>query len=269
MPLVWLCALVTIGAIVGAAAYLGYTIKAHPDVFASEAELPDDVMNAILVILATFFGPLLIYFFRLYAAAGVESNAVLVTEKQYPELYALYKKSADSMGITRIPRFYVVNGNGALNAFALSCNTKHKIVVIHSELAKVARKNPSAIEFVLAHELGHHKLGHTSLFRNMITIIPNFINIFGASVSRAQEYSADRVAMSLVGDTTALSSLAAGVDFYDTMDIEAYHQQCLDQQKSFLMRVTNWFSDHAILNKRYLALRAFAEKGPSAHGEMF
>lgn len=75
--------------------------------------------------------------------------------------------------------------------------------------------------------------------------------------------------MSLVGDTTALASLAAGVDFYDTMDMEAYHQQCLEQQKSFLMRVTNWFAGHAILNKRYLALRAFAEKGSAAHGEMF
>lgn len=269
LPLIWLNGLITIGFIIGAIAYLSYKFNTNPEIIIGDAEIPEDVTNALLIIMGAFFGPILIYFIRLFSSAGVEAGAVRVTEKQYPELYLLYKNIADKMDLKVVPKFYVTNGNGVLNAFALSCNRRNKIVVIHSELAKIYKNSPRSIEFVLAHELAHHKLGHTTLFRNIISVIPNFVKFLGASASRAQEYSADRVAMNLIGDTSALTSLGAGIDFYADTDMEEYHKQCLEQQKSFMMRIVNWFSGHAILTKRYLALKAYEKNGPSSHGEMF
>ena len=46
-------------------------------------------------------------------------------------------------------------------------------VVIHSDLLDIAYNTGdfSLIRFILAHELGHHKCGHTNLWRLMLSII--------------------------------------------------------------------------------------------------
>ena len=56
---------------------------------------------------------------------------------------------------------------------------------------------PDVVEFVLAHELAHHKLHHVSLWRIVIGVIPGLMVLPGQTTTRAQEYSADRVAMAV------------------------------------------------------------------------
>ena len=58
------------------------------------------------------------------------TNAVEVTPAQFPEVYTIYHDLAQQMGfrpdaagkgITRLPRLYIKNGNGVMNAYASKC----------------------------------------------------------------------------------------------------------------------------------------------------
>ncbi|MGE9641336.1 hypothetical protein ACQP3J_30330, partial [Escherichia coli] len=65
-----------------------------------------------------------------------------ITENQLPEIYSLYIDLAKEMGFgtkkLRMPRLYLINGNGVLNAFAAKCSLHRRYVVIHSDLLDIA-----------------------------------------------------------------------------------------------------------------------------------
>ena len=74
------------------------------------------------------------------------TNAVEVTPAQFPEVYTIYHDLAQQMGfrpdaagkgITRLPRLYIKNGNGVMNAYASKCQVSRGYVVIHSDLVDV------------------------------------------------------------------------------------------------------------------------------------
>lgn len=79
-----------------------------------------------------------------------------------------------------------------VNAFALECNRRQRYVVIHAEIAMLMPTAPEIVEFVLAHELAHHKLRHVSLWRLAIGVVPQSLVLPGLATTRAQEYSAAR-----------------------------------------------------------------------------
>ena len=63
------------------------------------------------------------------------SNAVLVGPKQFPELYALYQDLGQRLDMPKLPKLYVTNGDGAVNAYALECNRRYNYIVMHAEIA--------------------------------------------------------------------------------------------------------------------------------------
>lgn len=231
----------------------------------SAEDITEYASYAVMVLIL----PLFFYIYRFYMAAKAKSNALRVGPRQFPELWALYQDLGRRLGMTRLPRLYVTNGNGVVNAYALSCNKRNRYIVLHSEVVMGMTDHPQMVEFVLAHEMAHHKLGHVSLWRLVIGVIPNLLIPLGISTTRAQEYSADRVALKVCGHhDQAMALLAAGPWMAGQVNPEAWLDQCDAEQGELYVRIANLMSDHAVLTKRYKALCDIQQHGFDRHGSM-
>lgn len=267
MPMIWLSCAITIIALLFAGLVFWADSQGELAEFGEDAnELRDMAKSALLILIA----PVLIYIYRFYMAASVKANAVRVGPNQFPELFAIYQDIGARLGMQRLPRFYVVNGNGTVNAYALECNRRHRYVVMHSEIALLYKTSPDVVEFVLAHELAHHRLRHVSLWRIVVGLVPNLLVLPGQATTRAQEYSADRLAISVCPNhANAMRLLSVGPWMEKGVNPEAWLEQCEEERGEFMVRVANAMSSHAVMVKRFKALKDIERHGFTHHGDMF
>jgi Zn-dependent protease with chaperone function len=266
MPMLWICGCITLLGVI-AFIVIGVEMVYHPDLVAwvKKDEYWEYLIGAPLVLAY-------IYVSRVYMTASIVTGAIQANERQFPELYARYCALAAQIELAQVPKLYVLNGNGVLNAYALSCNKRRKIVVIHAEIAQLFDTDPGVVEFVLAHELSHHKLHHVSYWRILLNLLPNILVLPGKAMTRSQEYSADRMAATITSEAACcgvITLLSAGGKMYSKVNMQAYREQYEETQHEPLTRVANWFSDHPVLTKRYDALVQLKKSGLSAQGEMF
>ena len=261
MPLVALAALVSLGVVI-------LSISA-PVLF---GDLPEDSEMGTVVMAGyiVLFSPVLLFFTRLYKAAQQRAFAAKVGPEQFPEIWAVYTELLAAIDLPHPPALYVANGNGVTNAFAFSCTVRRKYIVLHAEIATLMAVDPDMVRFVLAHELAHHKLGHVSLVRLMVGVVMNLLFLPGKALTRAQEYSADRLALALCpGTADKLLFLTVGPWMAHRLNPEAFAEQSLEEDKSLMVRILNIASDHAVMTKRYKALRDIESDGFGRHGQMF
>lgn len=269
MPMIWFSAMMTLLAFILG---VGVTIVFETGMLTqmmgqdSAQEMADTAFFTLLLPLA----PIGYYIYRFYMAAQARSGALLIGPKQFPQLYALYQDIGKRLHMEHMPKLYVANGNGVVNAYALECNRRYNYVVMHSEIAMLIDTSPDVVEFVLAHELAHHKLRHVSLWRIVIGMVPNMLVLPGQTTTRAQEYSADRVAMAVCPNkSAAVRLLAVGPWMESGVNPDAWLDQCDAEHKEWWVRVSNALSSHAVMVKRYKALRDIERHGFSSQGEMF
>ena len=276
----------------------------HPTVreFRHRAEIPMLVFGGILTILAVVacifviligmslseFGqgvlvgilaPALAFFAIRWFYWSAITNAVEVTPAQFPEVYTIYHDLAQQMGfrpdaagkgITRLPRLYIKNGNGVMNAYASKCQVSRGYVVIHSDLVDVGYtyQDWEFVRFVLAHELGHIKCGHVDLWRSMIRPVTTALRI-QASVIRAQEYTADRVALYYApAGGKGMIHLYCGKHLGHRVNMDEYFASVHAHKDGFWIKVANFLSDHAVGFRRMAALHEAETKGWDVHGKM-
>lgn len=269
MPMIWLSCLITLMALAAALGVFWADSAGMLEGSLEEETLTDlrDTANTVMLLL---IAPLAIYVYRFYMAASARSNAVLVGPQQFPELHAMYLDLAQRLDLPNPPKLYVTNGNGVVNAYALECNRRYRYVVMHSEIAMLLPTAPDVVEFVLAHELAHHKLRHVSLWRIIIGMIPNLLMLPGQTTTRAQEYSADRVAMAICPNhANAVRLLAVGPWMADGVNPDAWAEQCEAEHREWMVRLANALSSHAVMVKRFKALRDIEREGFKTQGEMF
>jgi heat shock protein HtpX len=115
---------------------------------------------------ATFCGSLLFvvamvglaYFAGASKHNDLISRAQKVTAEQTPELAAITEDAAARLRPGPVQTFIVPSNS--LNAYTFGLSSP-KVVVIYSSLLRVM--NATEVKFVLGHELGHVRLGHTWL----------------------------------------------------------------------------------------------------------
>ncbi len=198
------------------------------------------------------------------------SNSVEITPNQLPEVYDAYRAMARKMGMEEVPRLYLSNGNGTLNAFASKCQVRRTYVVIFSDLIDIAYEHGDfdGVNFVLAHELGHIKCGHVNLWRQGIMAVPRLL-FLGRSVVRAQEYTADRCAAYYAPEgALSMMSLVAGKRMYRHINLEAYQASVRDHDDGFWLKFVNFWSDHAVGFRRIQPLVDIEKTGWDVHGKM-
>src|SRR5262249_2297617 len=143
--------------------------------------------------------------------AVIRGSAVRLGADQFPELPARVAEVARRMGMRRVPDVYLMQHDGALNAFAMRFLRAH-MIVLFSDLLEACGENTAARDMIIGHELGHIRAGH---LRGRWLLMPaSFVPFLGSALSRAREYTCDRYGCAAAGDPDGallgLTILSAG-----------------------------------------------------------
>ena len=187
-----------------------------------------EVIRVAFVALLLLVPGLVVY--RQITRAGTRGSAVRLSRRQFPDIHAVKEDFARRLDLGRDPEIYLTSGNGTLNAFAAS-TFGHDFVVIHSELfSNTYERNRNALAFIVGHELGHLRLGHTRLWYQLSTAYVDRVPLLGGFLSRAREFSCDRHGAFLVPrGQEGLLLLAAGRYVYKEVDVD----ELLEQARGF------------------------------------
>lgn len=183
-------------------------------------------------------------------------NAVRVHKNQYPEIYNSFRNHAEKLGISRAS-LYIIQ-DPYLQAFTLGIT--HCTVVLTSAL--VEQLSQKELDFVVGHELGHYKAGHTKLSTLFVPIGSNNVLtglIFGFW-NRKTEYSCDRCGLILTKDIdsaiAALIKLALGGRLYKKLDIKGYVTQIKTAEKKSV-KFSELLGTHPLITNRIKNLMVF------------
>jgi Zn-dependent protease with chaperone function len=131
----------------------------------------------------------------------LRGKGVRISERQFPELYRVFRDQVVSLGLKREPAFYLVQSGGALNAFATRMMFRD-YVVMYSDLVEAAyEESEKAVSFVIDHELGHIARGH--LVKGALVSLASLVLPFGLAYSRACEYTCDEIGAKPTGGRTS------------------------------------------------------------------
>jgi Zn-dependent protease with chaperone function len=166
---------------------------------------------------------LLVLWLRLNKArAAIRASSLRVGPNQFPKLHEAVVSLSSRMGLRQQPEVYVVDA-AQPNAIALRLGTR-VFVLMYSQVVHGAmrRNDHRVLEWILAHELAHHALGHTGRVRARLSAMM-------PSLSRRDEFTCDAVAHALFGDERvareALLLLMVGPHLYDQIDHDALDRQ--------------------------------------------
>lgn len=225
--------------------------------FAEVSAAIDEQRTPDVYALALVFAPLLVWFARGQLWAQQRLTGIKLTPEQFPEAYAMLVDAASRSGLSYVPDAYVVLGNGVINA-AASGHGFRRFVFVNSDLLEVggAAREPDALRFVIAHEVGHIAAGHVSYWRILGTFASQWIPLVGSTLSRAQEYTADNYGHALApqGARSAMATLAGGKYLGRSVDVDAMADRAVTEP-GFFVWVTNAAASHPVLLWRMHALR--------------
>jgi Zn-dependent protease with chaperone function len=191
--------------------------------------------------------------------------AHLVTTTTQPALSKLADEAAHSLQVEPVQVF--VAHSRALNAYTFGL-TSPKVVVLHSALFKVM--DPAEILFILGHEMGHVRLGHTwlnSLVGGMAGIPSSFVasallEVAFYSWNRTCEYSADRAGLLACRNPhkaiSALVKLETGAAGLDPAQLERALQAIEQREDHWLRDLGELHATHPNTVRRIRELRKFA-----------
>jgi Zn-dependent protease with chaperone function len=208
-------------------------------------------------------------------------NAVQISDRQMPMVWARHVQAASVLDIASVPDLYVLQ-TPEVNAAAVGA--KKPMVVVYSGL--VGDYSGSDLDVVLAHEMGHvlsqHNYYQTALeFLRIIinsgTGVPNFlpglpfraVYLVLLEWYRASELSADRASALVVGDPLMtchmLMRLAGGA--LDGMSLDAFLAQAAryaDEENLLTRWSRAWYEasrTHPIAVKRARELMTWVSDG--------
>ncbi len=157
-----------------------------------------------LIVLITIFGAIIALLISLMAwiahgllNAHLRSESVRVGKQQLPELYDAFHEVCAKLELDRVPRLYVLQAGGLLNAFALRFCGRNFVVIYSSMLEALGPSSPE-MKFLLGHEIGHIRSNHII---KKILLAPGLgVPLLGPAYRRACESSCDRHGAYVSGD---------------------------------------------------------------------
>ncbi|MGB9939298.1 M48 family metallopeptidase [Methanosarcina sp.] len=191
---------------------------------------------------------------------GMMANAIKLSEKQFPELYEIIKRLSFELNLREVPDAFLIQEGGLINAFATRLYFRRNYVVFYADVVEVAYREGDfdSLEFIVAHELAHIKAGHVTLLYNLsifpIAFVPVLKNLLWTALSRAREYTSDRIAIRLApSGKKGLIVLSAGEHLYKAVNYEEYLETARTPE-GFWIWSTNLLSTHPALVRRVRAV---------------
>ena len=114
---------------------------------------------ALLILLAGFVAHL---FAQSALIARIKGNGVELSEAQFPDLYAHFSACCERLKIAKRPQVYIVNGNGALNAFATQFLGLQYVVLL-SDVIDAMDRHAEGVRFYIGHRSEERRVGKECL----------------------------------------------------------------------------------------------------------
>ncbi|MCX8255281.1 hypothetical protein RHAL1_01465 [Beijerinckiaceae bacterium RH AL1] len=211
----------------------------------------------ILVVEIAIFA-LIIFIMGLFHRAYLFGHAVLITERQFPQLHASLQRGAEKLGLASVPQSFLYNSNGLVNAFAARMGAR-SMVLITSAIVDVDTQ--AQVDFIIGHELGQHAAGHLSPWKNFLKLPGTFVPLLSTAYHRARELTADRIGAYCVDDLAAarggLAMLACGSAKLNAgLDLDAFaaQEKMVPPVTGFLLHI---FSTYPRLTRRIAEVEAY------------
>jgi Zn-dependent protease with chaperone function len=189
-----------------------------------------------------------------------------VTPQNAPEMYPLIKENSDRLQVEPVNIFIVPSRQ--LNAYTFGMDSP-KAIVLYSSLIKIMDRDE--IQFILGHEMGHVKLGHTWL-NTLVGGMAGIPSSLGAAAimelafrwwNRACEYSADRAGVLACSKPnkaiSALVKLEAGPAAHTQAGLQAAIQHISTEDDDVMHNLEELMVSHPLIAKRIDQIRNYSK----------
>ena len=200
------------------------------------------------------------------------SKGQQVTPQTAPEIISLQQENASRLQVEPVNVFIVPSNQ--LNAYTFGMDSP-KAIVLYSSLFKIMDRDE--IQFILGHEMGHVKLGHTWL-NTLVGGMAGIPSPTGAAVimelafrwwNRACEYSADRAGVLACGKPnkaiSALVKLEAGSAALTQAGMQNAIQTIESEDDDILNNLEELIASHPMIAKRINEIRNYSNTQPYSH----
>jgi Zn-dependent protease with chaperone function len=158
--------------------------------------------------------------------SSVRGNSVRVSDRQFPEVYAIFKDHCRRLRMPSMPELFITGGTIAPFSKTFS-SWRENYIVLHQIIFDIDdRKTMDVISFILAHELGAIRLNQTAVWNEMLLTYLSAFKWFRNPLERVRTYSRDRygAALSPTGFRGLLIN-AVGRRLMDRVEVEDYLAQ--------------------------------------------
>jgi hypothetical protein len=193
----------------------------------------------------------------------MRGNGIKVTPEQFPEVFEAVHNLAASLGMQTAPETYVMNKPGVLSACAKNYHQRDYVIIYTDVLELAYSFGESELAFVISHELAHIQCGH--LKRKWLDLPAKLVPFLWQALSRAREYTCDRIAQELVpeGASMGLVALSVGTKLFRRINLKALYAQ-QDSVDDFWSSLNEAVSSKPSLNSRIRALAPGEDRNKSS-----
>ncbi len=215
----------------------------------------DNPKAAIIYKIYGVYALLIVFYliFRILFLVGyLRGNAIKVTQKQFPDIYAIVVSQAERLGMSRVPEVYIYQSGGLLNAYVTRFFGTNYLVIYSDILAAAYEQNMKVVEFIIGHEMGHIKRKH--VIKRLLLLPAALVPFLGPAYSRACEYTCDSIGNALCpeGSHEGMLLLAGGKSLFKKINVPAYLDQIYSEE-GFTTWLAERFASHPNLTKRIAA----------------
>ncbi|TWT56560.1 M48 family metallopeptidase [Allorhodopirellula solitaria] len=199
-------------------------------------------------LVVALIGLLLFFLNQKKHLAKLHGSAIKVGPEQFPDVYNILCHAAAQMGMADVPEAYIYEDN-TQNAAAAKIKGK-RIVLLTDDMVygALTTKSAKVLQFVIAHELAHHYLGHSGLIRSHIAMAYK-------PLSRLNEFTCDGVAAAIVNDQKAcgkaLALLSVGPQLLPKVNVDALFEQAQQVASNKLSKKSEGALTHPLLLRRF------------------
>jgi hypothetical protein len=155
-----------------------------------------------------------------------QANGVRIGPTQFPEIHDELTAMCARLGMRDVPELYIAEGQIKAPSTADSTWSTRFIVLNTSFLGEAPDERRPVYRFLLAHELGRVRLGHTHWLDELLTAYVIRIPLLRNPLQHARTYSHDRYAAALAPDAVrGLVVQATGRHLLAHIDLDGFLRQ--------------------------------------------